>query len=95
MKLSPLEEQQLGGLIMWVPAGLLFTTYAMVAFGLWLHRFEAPPHTGRAAASAALEDEREAWGHLVQPRRAGNCIRAVTTALTNILTSDRAIPSMR
>ena len=61
MKLSPLEDQQRGGLIMWVRAGLLFTTCAMVAFGLWLHRFEALPHTCRAAASAALEDEREAW----------------------------------
>ena len=70
VNLSPLEDQQLGGLIMWVRAGLLFTTYAMVAFGVWLHRFEAPPHSGRAAASAALEDEREAWGHLVQTRRA-------------------------
>ena len=37
--LSPLDDQQLGGLVMWVPAGLLFTIYALVAFGLWLHRY--------------------------------------------------------
>jgi putative membrane protein len=37
--LSPLEDQQLGGLIMWVPAGLVFTLYGLMAFGLWLHRF--------------------------------------------------------
>ena len=37
--LSPLEDQQLGGLIMWFPAGVLFTVYALVAFGTWLHRF--------------------------------------------------------
>jgi putative membrane protein len=40
--LSPLEDQQLGGLIMWVPAGLLFTAYAVIAFGIWLNRLEAP-----------------------------------------------------
>ena len=33
---SPLEDQQLGGLIMWVPGGVLLTGYALVGFGLWL-----------------------------------------------------------
>ena len=31
---SSLEDQQLGGLIMWVPAGLLLTGYAVTVFGL-------------------------------------------------------------
>ncbi len=31
--LSPLEDQQIGGLIMWIPAGVLLMTYALVAFG--------------------------------------------------------------
>ena len=29
--LTPIEDQQIGGLIMWVPAGVVFT-----ALGLWL-----------------------------------------------------------
>lgn len=34
--LSPLEDQQLGGLIMWVPGGTLFTLIGVLAFGAWL-----------------------------------------------------------
>lgn len=34
--LSPLQDQQLG-VIMWVPGGLLFTTYSIVGFGAWLN----------------------------------------------------------
>ena len=29
--LTPLEDQQIGGLVMWVPAGVIF-----IALGLWL-----------------------------------------------------------
>jgi putative membrane protein len=36
--LSPLEDQQLGGLIMWIPGGVLLTGYGIVAFGLWMRR---------------------------------------------------------
>ncbi len=36
----PLEDQQLGGLIMWVPAGVLLTFYALAGFGLQLRRLE-------------------------------------------------------
>jgi putative membrane protein len=39
--LSWLEDQQLGGLLMWVPAGLLLTAYSVVAFGAAL-RLGAP-----------------------------------------------------
>jgi hypothetical protein len=31
--LSPLEDQQIGGLIMWIPAGVLLLGYALTAFG--------------------------------------------------------------
>jgi putative membrane protein len=36
--LSPLEDQQLGGLIMWIPAGVLLTAYGLAAFALWMRR---------------------------------------------------------
>jgi putative membrane protein len=34
--LSPLDDQQLGGLIMWVPGGMLFTLIGVLAIGAWL-----------------------------------------------------------
>jgi putative membrane protein len=49
--LSPLEDQQLGGLIMWVPAGLLLTGYAILMLGLELSRMS---HADRASPRGAL-----------------------------------------
>ncbi|MBV9173097.1 MAG: cytochrome c oxidase assembly protein [Chloroflexi bacterium] len=34
--LSPLEDQQLAGLIMWVPGGVVYLVCALVLFGVWL-----------------------------------------------------------
>jgi putative membrane protein len=34
--LSPLEDQQLGGLIMWIPAGLVYLAAGLGLFHLWL-----------------------------------------------------------
>jgi len=34
--LSPLEDQQLAGLIMWVPGGVIYLAAALGLFGLWL-----------------------------------------------------------
>jgi putative membrane protein len=36
--LSPLQDQQLGGLLMWVVGGTLFTLIALAGLGLWLSR---------------------------------------------------------
>jgi putative membrane protein len=38
--LTPLEDQQLGGLIMWVPAGLVYIAAALVMFAGWLRESE-------------------------------------------------------
>jgi len=38
--LSPLEDQQLGGLIMWVPAGLIYLVAGLVLFAGWLKESE-------------------------------------------------------
>jgi cytochrome c oxidase assembly factor CtaG len=37
---SALEDQQLGGLIMWVPAGLVYTAVALALFAAWLAESE-------------------------------------------------------
>ena len=34
--LSPLEDQQLGGLIMWVPAGLVYVVVGLWLFASWI-----------------------------------------------------------
>jgi cytochrome c oxidase assembly factor CtaG len=34
--LTPLEDQQAGGLIMWIPAGLVYVIGALVLFAEWL-----------------------------------------------------------
>lgn len=38
--LTPIEDQQLGGLIMWVPAGLVYIAAALVMFAGWLRESE-------------------------------------------------------
>ena len=49
--LTTLEDQQLGGLLMWVPGGIVFTASTITAFGLWLSQVsrgdlaEAPTST--------------------------------------------------
>jgi len=40
MQLSPLEDQLLGGLIMWVPGGLIFVIIMSVVFFKWVARGE-------------------------------------------------------
>ncbi|MCC7450999.1 MAG: cytochrome c oxidase assembly protein [Anaerolineae bacterium] len=38
--LSPLQDQQLAGLIMWLPGGALFTLLTVLYFGAWLNVLE-------------------------------------------------------
>ena len=39
--LTPLEDQQIGGLIMWVPAGLVYIAAGLVLFAAWLRESDA------------------------------------------------------
>jgi cytochrome c oxidase assembly factor CtaG len=48
--LTPLEDQQLAGLIMWVPGGLIYAVVALALFGRWLKGDEAPPRAARTPA---------------------------------------------
>jgi putative membrane protein len=38
--LTPLEDQQIAGALMWVPPGAVYTVVAIGLFGLWLRRME-------------------------------------------------------
>ena len=43
--LSPLEDQQLAGILMWVPMGMLYTGAALFFAYRWLTTLDARPHT--------------------------------------------------
>jgi cytochrome c oxidase assembly factor CtaG len=47
--LSPLEDQQLAGLIMWVPFGLIYALAALVLAGVWITGVGARAREGHAA----------------------------------------------
>jgi cytochrome c oxidase assembly factor CtaG len=50
--MTPLQDQQLAGLIMWIPAGLVYAGAAMLFFALWIRRSGMPAF----AASRGLGD---------------------------------------
>jgi cytochrome c2 len=51
---TPLEDQQLGGLIMWVPGGIIYTLVALFMFAAWLHDPERPGGSGGLVPLARL-----------------------------------------
>src|SRR3954471_10449851 len=50
--LTPLEDQQLGGLIMWVPAGLVYVVAGLALFAGWLRESERRVEKQPAAVPA-------------------------------------------
>jgi putative membrane protein len=47
--LSPLEDQQLGGLIMWIPSGIVFLVVGLAMFAAWLGESERRQKYSRLA----------------------------------------------
>jgi cytochrome c oxidase assembly factor CtaG/cytochrome c2 len=57
--LSPLADQQLAGVIMWVPAGTVYLAATLLILGIWLVRLErAPPGGGARQGEAHANDGR-------------------------------------
>ena len=50
--LTPLEDQQIAGLLMWVPANLVFFAIATFLFARWISAEAAPPNPPAAAGAA-------------------------------------------
>ncbi len=48
--LSVLEDQQIGGLIMWVPAGVIYTVIGLALFAAWLRESDAVLERSRSYA---------------------------------------------
>lgn len=46
--IEPIDDQRLAGLIMWIPAGLIYTSAALVSLVAWLHRSDITTHIGRS-----------------------------------------------
>jgi putative membrane protein len=51
--LTPLEDQQVGGLIMWVPAGLVYIAAALALFAGWLREADRRTRTATLAEKPA------------------------------------------
>jgi putative membrane protein len=56
--LTPLEDQQIGGLIMWIPAGLVYIAAGLALFAGWLRESEARARSfGFSVRSGAIPAE--------------------------------------
>jgi putative membrane protein len=53
--LSPLEDQQLGGLIMWIPSGTVFVIVGLAMFAAWIGESERKQKLSNFAAVAQAE----------------------------------------
>ncbi|MBD0372117.1 MAG: cytochrome c oxidase assembly protein [Pyrinomonadaceae bacterium] len=53
--LTPLEDQQLGGLIMWIPAGLVYIVAGLMLFAGWLRESETRALRREMKAEAMLK----------------------------------------
>jgi cytochrome c oxidase assembly factor CtaG len=57
--LTPLQDQQLGGVIMWVPSGVVLITVGLVLFAKWLQESDRRlAHTSLQAALDSAEGDR-------------------------------------
>jgi cytochrome c oxidase assembly factor CtaG/cytochrome c2 len=52
--ITPLEDQQLAGLIMWVPAGLIFTAIGLLFFAAWLRESERRSRFAQTASTVSM-----------------------------------------
>jgi cytochrome c oxidase assembly factor CtaG len=48
--MTPLEDQQIAGLIMWVPAGIVYAGAALALMALWIHNSAKGGPDGTQAA---------------------------------------------
>jgi putative membrane protein len=56
--LTPIEDQQLGGLIMWIPAGLVYIVAGLALFAGWLRESERKVKRREGVARAMVEEQK-------------------------------------
>ena len=54
-QLSPMDDQQLGGLIMWIPCGVVFVVVGLAMFAAWIGESERRQQYTRLAAVMSAE----------------------------------------
>jgi putative membrane protein len=86
--LTPLEDQQLAGLIMWVPAGLIFTGAGLGFFAAWVRSSDrasrfAPARHGSGTASPGCGALRASMAGRVRLQLDPGC-RPPSTAAANV-----------
>jgi cytochrome c oxidase assembly factor CtaG len=57
--LSPIEDQQLGGLIMWIPSGIVFVVVGLAMFAAWIGESGRRQKLSRVAALVNAEEHHE------------------------------------
>ena len=62
LSVEPLDDQQLGALIMWVPSQMMFLLAAGVVFGVWAHKAEQRQREEDDARIAAQREAQAAAG---------------------------------
>ncbi len=70
--LTPAVDQQLGGILMWVPGGAVYIAGILVLFGRWMSGADAADHSGPATTGALprTPPEREDGRHRTSARGA-------------------------
>lgn len=73
--LTPLEDQQLAGLIMWVPASIIHLTTLAVLFVAWIHSLDRQPKRPAAAPRPIVESRAAPASHAsILPNVALTCV---------------------
>jgi putative membrane protein len=66
--LSPLQDQQLAGLIMWLPGGVLFTILTVLTFGAWLQVVEQRMQEKERSQQGYSRMRRQGQAHALKRR---------------------------
>jgi putative membrane protein len=61
--ISAVEDQQLAGLLMWVPAGVVYLVAALAVFAVWLRSVDAPQTSGVSVRRVLDSDARTDRSH--------------------------------
>jgi choline dehydrogenase-like flavoprotein len=72
-----LEDQQLAGLMMWIPAGVVYVVTALILLGVWLQRLERAEEAETSVSYLGLGTadpmgEAEGAGHVIGTYRMGD-----------------------
>ena len=85
-QLSPLEDQQLAGLIMWVPGCAIYAVAALTLLGQWISNSDlsSPRLTNLEVQRTALKTKQVRYGSLDPHPRCGSSGEQIATASLSV-----------